>query len=503
MMTNALRRHNRATGKKISAVRRWRHFRRYLTFADYRDSPKEKQKADPLWKVERLLRHLNKRCRDMWIPGKWVAIDEQTLGFQGTSGMKLRISYKREGDGFQCDAICDAGYTFTFWFRHGDPPELDAKYKSLDLAPLAKRVVYLAERLPNKWTRVYMDNLFNSKKLYTALYMAQCLAHGVVRTSGRGLPPSIIQREEKNKATAEKLRGTTMAARLFHSSACPDLIAVSTYDTKPVHMLSMTADCVRWDVKERSVWSAAVQKKAMMKYLRLNVIEEYNSHMNSTDVADQLRGSYRPDRWMRQRKWWWAFFIWSIGVAGVNAYKIYEVMYEEERKKGTPGLPPKWTHACFLEELVYDFIFPKRSVNNTDDSTNTTSIRSFSSFVQGSGDADESIVSYDLNTSWGRKTYLDENPTVRITRRAIEDGHFRYRLDGLRHNMIPCNKDSHCQWCYYKLMNDYDKKERKNMTDALRQNRQSVRRCLVCHVNLCPQCDNDFHGAQLSAHTKV
>jgi hypothetical protein len=160
-MTNALHHHNRATGKKISAVRRWRHFRRYLTFADYRDSPKEKQMADPLWKVERLLRHLNKRCRDMWIPGKWVAIDEQTLGFQGASGMKLQISYKREGDGFQCDAICDAGYTFSFWFRHGPPPELDAKYKGLDLAPLAKQVVYLAERLPNKWTQVYMDNLFN------------------------------------------------------------------------------------------------------------------------------------------------------------------------------------------------------------------------------------------------------------------------------------------------------------------------------------------------------
>ena len=79
----------------------------------------EKQKADPLWKVERLLQHLNKRCRDMWVPGKWLAIDEQTLGFQGASGMKLRISYKREGDGFQCDAISDAGHTFSFWFRHG------------------------------------------------------------------------------------------------------------------------------------------------------------------------------------------------------------------------------------------------------------------------------------------------------------------------------------------------------------------------------------------------
>ncbi len=48
--------------------------------------------------------------------------------------------------------------------------------------------------------------------------------------------------------------------------------------------------------------------------LWLNVIEEYNIHMNSTDVADQLRGNYCPDQWMCQRKWWLACFIWSIGV---------------------------------------------------------------------------------------------------------------------------------------------------------------------------------------------
>ncbi len=83
--------------------------------------------------------------------------------------------------------------------------------------------------------------------------------------------------------------------------------------------------------------------------------------MNLTDIADQLRGSYRPDRLMRQRKLWWAFFIWGIGVAGVNAYKIYETIYEEEVAKKTPNLPPKWTHARFLEELVYEFVFPGRS----------------------------------------------------------------------------------------------------------------------------------------------
>jgi len=347
-----------------------------------------------------------------------------------------------------------------------------------------------------------MDNLFNSQKLYMALYMAETLAHGVARTSGRGVPLSVIQREEKNKDRAEKLRGTTMAARLWHSAACPDLLAVSTYDTKPVHILSMTAESVKWDVKERKVWSTAIQKKAIVKYLRLNVVEEYNNHMNSTDIADQLRGNYRPDRWMHQRKWWWAFFIWSIGVAGVNAYKIYEVMYEEEVAKKTPGLPKKWTHAQFLEELVYDFIFPKRSVNDMDGkSTNATSIRSFSSFGQGPGDEDNG--EYDLTSSWGRKTYLEEVPILRITRRAIKDGHFGHHLDGMRHNSICCMKDSHCQWCYYKLMNNCNKHERSEMKASLKQNRQMIMQCLVCHVNLCPLCEPEFHGADLSAHTKV
>ena len=80
---------------------------------------------------------MNKQAKDMWVPGKWVAIDEQTIGFQGASGMKLRISYKREGDGFQCDAVCDGGYTYSFYFRHGPPPNVGEQYKHLELSPTA------------------------------------------------------------------------------------------------------------------------------------------------------------------------------------------------------------------------------------------------------------------------------------------------------------------------------------------------------------------------------
>jgi len=62
------------------------------------------------------LDELNKQAKDMWVPGKWVAIDKQTLGFQGASGMKLRISFKQECDGFQCGAVYDTGYTNSFYF---------------------------------------------------------------------------------------------------------------------------------------------------------------------------------------------------------------------------------------------------------------------------------------------------------------------------------------------------------------------------------------------------
>ncbi len=51
---------------------------------DCHDSPKAQQKADPPWKVHVLINHLNKQAKDMWVPRKWVAINELTIGFQGT-----------------------------------------------------------------------------------------------------------------------------------------------------------------------------------------------------------------------------------------------------------------------------------------------------------------------------------------------------------------------------------------------------------------------------------
>ncbi len=138
------------------------------------------------------------------------------------------------------------------------------------------------------------------------------------------------QLEEKNVKEAQKLRGRTAAAMLVNSHECPDLCACSVYDTKPVHMLSMVEENLSWVVKKRRVWSAVHKQIKEVGFLCLNFIDNYNANMNSVDIANQLRNQYRPDHWMRNQKWWRAFFIWAMGVANMNAYKMYVSMYEDK-----------------------------------------------------------------------------------------------------------------------------------------------------------------------------
>ena len=130
------------------------------------------------------------------------------------------------------------------------------------------------------------------------------------------------------------------------------------------------------------------------------------------------------------------------------------------------------------------------------------SIHSFSVLgQQDNGEDNEGV--YDLTSSIGREEYLQAVLTVRITRRSLEGGQFRHPLDGTRHNWIPAKKEDHCQWCYYHLMNVVSDKDRGHFTKSLRQNRSRVQQCLVCHVNLCPQCENSFHGSDLSTFSRV
>ena len=51
----------------------------------------------------------------------------------------------------------------------------------------------------------------------------------------------------------------------------------------------------------------------------------------------------------------------------MNAYKIYMAMWDNENKeKEKWDQAVRWSHAEFIEQLIYNFIFPQQTVLHLD-----------------------------------------------------------------------------------------------------------------------------------------
>ena len=119
------------------------------------------------------------------------------------------------------------------------------------------------------------------------------------------------------------MRSTVKAAVLEGDPKCPNLVASSVYDAKPVHYFSMVSGEVKWVEVNKDVYNVDSGEVEQLKFLRLGHINKYNEEMGSVDLAYQMRGSYRLDKNTRNRKWWWSIMFWSIGVMLTNAYIMY------------------------------------------------------------------------------------------------------------------------------------------------------------------------------------
>jgi hypothetical protein len=147
---------------------------------------------------------------EAWDVGKHLSCDEQTIGFQGRHQDKQRISYKKEGDGFQADCVCENGYTYTFYFRNVAAPK---KYLKKKCSPLHARVLFMFDQLPCKNNVVGLDNLYISARFAREAITGKnkVMVHGVCRKEGRGIPACVFQKEVKRNEQAA-VRGTTKAA---------------------------------------------------------------------------------------------------------------------------------------------------------------------------------------------------------------------------------------------------------------------------------------------------
>ena len=188
-----------------SAERRHREWKCCFASQDPLVQPPSRA-SHPNWKVDPFLKHVQEVSRVGWHLSKIISIDEQTAGFKGRHPDKRRITYKKEGDGFQMDAICDRGYTYAYYMRNQPVPE---KYVEMGLSPLHSRCFALFDTLRDFYHEVNFDNLYTSAKFAYFAYVfhpKKVKTQGVIRTGGKGCPSQVLQREEVDRKKAEKVR---------------------------------------------------------------------------------------------------------------------------------------------------------------------------------------------------------------------------------------------------------------------------------------------------------
>ena len=132
-----------------------------------------------------------------WRLGRDISGDEQMIGFQGRHADKFHITYKAEGDGFQCDTLADAGFTWTFYFCIQLAPEL---WTMLGYSPLHSCILGMFDQLEEKYHNCWFDNLYLSAKFAKAAYKHtnKVQISGPTQKSGWGLAKCVIQQEMKN-----------------------------------------------------------------------------------------------------------------------------------------------------------------------------------------------------------------------------------------------------------------------------------------------------------------
>ena len=180
--------------------------------------------------------------------------------------------------------------------------------------------------------------------------------------------------------------------------------------------------------------------------------------MGDVDIADQIRGVYRFDKWARKYKWWHSIFWWAFQVMMVNAYVSYKHHMEGH------GLKPM-SHYEFQKDISRAFISGKVVSTKTRQRPD-----------------DEFSMASSLTSS-----------VTKSTRERFSDtslhpvsGRLRARLDysSCKHWPVPTKKkESHCQLHWWASSGAKTCRVHKNTV-----------LCEECNVHLCSgYCYRVFH----------
>ena len=100
------------------------------------------------------------------------------------------------------------------------------------------------------------------------------------------MPTRVLQEELLKRDSQLSVCDTIKVTKIVGDSGCPEMCAVSVYDTKPMHFLTMYNREIKWIKKKRKVFNKGKNLTEKMNFLCLNITSNYTNGMEQVNIEE-------------------------------------------------------------------------------------------------------------------------------------------------------------------------------------------------------------------------
>lgn len=288
---------------------------RCLRFDDL-TTRKERKQQDVLAPIRELWEQFLQQCRQNYVPGEEITVDEQLLAFRGRCPFRMYIKNKPAKYGIKIIMCCDAK---TYYMANAKV-DLGKRRKEKVNAGKVGEFYTLAVTEPylGAGRTVTADNWFTSKDLLQQLWQRNTFLVGTCRKKPF-IPKVMYKLERKRKPNTS----------IFLFSRNMMLTSFKAKMNKIVVMLS-----------SKHNESEIGQKN------KPEVIHFYNRTKGGVDVLDHMCATYSCSR--KTRRWPLCLFYGILNIAVVNAFILQHGHQETTVKK----------RRLFMHEMAREMVLP-------------------------------------------------------------------------------------------------------------------------------------------------
>ncbi|PNF41852.1 hypothetical protein B7P43_G15799 [Cryptotermes secundus] len=281
---------------------RFRDINRYLHFA----SDTEIDKIDRLRKVKPIIKFLQEKYRNMYVPGQNIAISESIMKFR-----EIQHNSSRRTCGLKIYKLCETstGYCWNFKVYQGKATDVESEVDEVSkMWDSEITVLKLCEKLLKGGRTIYMDIWCSSPSLFKYLLDRDTHAIGTV-WARRKFMPAIWKdiKLERGELTFASSNG---------------ILAVKWRHKKDVHMLSTKHE--RPDMEETHGQDGGVM-------LKPNCVVEYISVMGGVYAHDQQLGSFPVVR--RYCQGYKKLYFYLLDMTMLNASIIHRALNPQKKRE--------------------------------------------------------------------------------------------------------------------------------------------------------------------------